>query len=166
MNTIDAKKQVREKEDIKKNNEEAPEYKNNPPVNFLRKQTYERQMHMEKVETKMSSAQQINCCMSLKHTTESDIDLRRHRRHLSWTGRGVRAQSHMGMARLLFYTTQVITGHGFRGSKRRAHTTGVTQSPLSLWERQPRCHVDPALPCTSPSLPIPQESVILGDQKI
>lgn len=66
----------RKKEDMKKNNEEAPEYKNNPPINFLRKQIYERQMHMEKVETKMSSAQQINCCMSLKHTTDSDLHLR------------------------------------------------------------------------------------------
>lgn len=72
-------------------------------------------MQKNKVETKTSSAQQINCCMGLKHTIDPETHLRRPRRHLSHFWRGVRAQSHMG--RLLFYTTQVITGRGFRGSK-------------------------------------------------
>lgn len=74
-------------------------------------------MHTDKAETKMSLAQQINCCMGLKHTANSDTHLTRHRRHLPWFWRGVGAQSHRGMARLLFYITQVIMGHGFRGSK-------------------------------------------------
>lgn len=95
----------------------------------------------------MSSAQQINCCMGLKHTTDSDTHLRRHRRHLPWFQRGVRAQSHMGMAGLLFYTTQVITGCGFRGSKGWAHTTSGTVSTLSFWKRLPGLAM-----CTLPSL--------------
>ena len=54
----------RKKEDMRKNNEEVPEYKNNKEKkNYTWKQTYKGQRHKHKLETKNSSGQQINCYM-------------------------------------------------------------------------------------------------------
>lgn len=92
--------------------------------------------------------------MGLKHTTDSDTHLKRHRRHLPWFQRGVSAQGHMGMARLLFYRTQVITGHGFRGNKGWAHTAHTTSGTVSTLSG--RGYQDqPCGPCPPSHLPIP-----------
>lgn len=144
---------------MKKNNEEAPEYKNNPPKNYIWKQMHKRQMHMDKVGTKMRSAQQINCYMGLKHSSDSDTHLRRHRRHLPWFQRGIGAQSHTGWPGCCSIPHRSPWGEASAEAKGE-YTPWVGHCLHSLSGRGRQDQ--PWGSC--PSHPIPQESVAEGDE--